>query len=100
MINRIGLVAKREFTVTVMSKGFLIGLLIMPALALLFFTLVPLIVGGNSPQIRGDVEVIDETGQVIGELKAALAPEAITARAAAAAARNAGGPLATQNPPH
>jgi ABC-2 type transport system permease protein len=98
MINRIGLVAKREFTVTVMSKGFLIGLLIMPALALLFFTLVPLIVGGNSPQIRGDVEVIDGTGQVMGELKAALAPEAITARAVAAAARNAGG-LPPQRPP-
>ena len=100
MINRIGLVAKREFTVTVMSKGFLIGLLIMPALALLFFTVVPLIMGGNSPQIHGDVAVIDGTGQVMDELKAALTPEAITARAAAAAARNAGGLPPSQNPPH
>ena len=98
MINRIGLVAKREFVVTVTSKGFLIGLLIMPALALLFFALVPRILGGSSPQIRGDVEVIDGSGQVLDELKSALAPAAITARAAANA-RSAGGPAARQNPP-
>jgi ABC-2 type transport system permease protein len=87
-----GLVAKREFVVTIMSKGFLIGLLIMPALVLLMFTLVPRILGGYSPQVRGDVEVIDRTGQVMGELRTALAPEAITARAVANE-RGSGGPL-------
>ena len=98
MISRIGLVAKREFVVTVSSKGFLIGLLIMPALALLFFSLVPRILGGSSPQIRGDVEVIDGTGQLIDELKAALTPAAITARAVANA-RSTSAPQAPKTPP-
>ncbi len=35
MARGIGLVAKREFVTTVASKGFLIGLLIMPTLALI-----------------------------------------------------------------
>jgi len=98
MISRIGLVAKREFVVTVMSKGFLIGLLIMPALALVFFALVPRILGGSAPQIRGDVAVIDGTGQVIGDLRAALAPAAITARAAANV-RGAGAQAPPRSPP-
>jgi len=98
MIRRIGLVAKREFVVTVSSKGFLIGLLIMPALALLFFTLVPRILGGTTPQIRGEVEVIDGTGRVIEELRAALAPSAITARANANA-REPRGPAQARKPP-
>jgi ABC-2 type transport system permease protein len=93
MISRIVLVAKREFVVTVGSKGFLIGLLIMPALAVLFFAIVPRILGGSTPQIRGDVEVIDGTGQVIDELKAALTPAAIAARFAANAQ---GAPRPTQ----
>jgi ABC-2 type transport system permease protein len=96
MIGRIGLVAKREFVVTVTSKGFLIGLLIMPALALLFFALVPRILGSQTPQVHGDVAVIDGTGQVIGELRAALAPAAITQRAVAnARGSGPGGPLRT-----
>src|SRR4051794_8542451 len=98
MIRRIALVAKREFVVTVSSKGFLIGLLIMPALAALFFTLVPRILGGATPQIRGDVEVIDGTGQVIDELRAALAPAAITARANANM-RGPRGPAQARTPP-
>jgi len=98
MIHRIGLVAKREFVVTVSSKGFLIGLLIMPALAVLFFTLVPRILGGTTPQVRGDVEVIDGTGQVVEELRAALAPAAITARANANT-RGPGGAAQARTPP-
>jgi ABC-type Na+ efflux pump permease subunit len=98
MSTRIGLVAKREFLATVASKGFLIGLLIMPAMVLIFFALVPRILGGSSPQIRGEVEVIDGTGQLIGELKAALAPAAIAARAAAST-QGAGGPSAPRSPP-
>src|SRR5262245_1562646 len=98
MSSRMVLVAKREFLVTVGSKGFLIGLLIMPAMMLLFFALVPRILGGSSTQIRGDVAVIDGTGQVSEELRAALAPAAIAARAAANA-RNSGGNAPPQNPP-
>jgi ABC-2 type transport system permease protein len=89
MIRRIGLVAKREFVATVMSKAFLIGLCIMPALGLLFFAIVPHI-GGGSPPVRGDVAVIDGTGQVTTELRAALAPAAIAARTAAAPRQGGG----------
>jgi ABC-2 type transport system permease protein len=98
MIRRIGLVAKREFAVTVMSKGFLIGLLIMPLLGLIVFTVVPRLAAGGGPPVRGDVAIVDGTGQVIDELRTALTPEAIRARAAANA-RQGSGPARAVNPP-
>ena len=97
-MKRIGLVAKREFVVTVMSKGFLIGLLIMPLLGLIVFTVVPRIVGGAGPPVHGDVAIIDGSGQLIDELRTTLTPAAISARAAANA-RQGAGPARPASPP-
>ena len=98
MMRKMGMVAKREFLVTVGSKGFLIGLLILPAMALLVFALIPRILGGSGPQVHGDVAVIDKSGRVVAELRAAVAPDAITARAAVNA-RAGGGAAPRSNPP-
>jgi ABC-2 type transport system permease protein len=80
MMRRIGLIAARDFLSTVGNKGFLIGLLIFPALMLGVISLAPRILNSQSPQITGEVAVIDPTGRVSPELRKTLAPEAITAR--------------------
>ncbi|MGH8217091.1 MAG: ABC transporter permease [Steroidobacteraceae bacterium] len=94
MIQRIGLVAAREFLAIVTRKGFLIGLLMMPILLFLFAIFGPRILNSHGPRVNGQVELIDPTGAVAAELKAALEPQAIAARRA----RNATAEGATQGP--
>ena len=79
-VRRIGLVAGREFLAAVMNKGFVIGLLLMPAIIALLVVVFPRLMNRNVPPVRGEVAVIDPTGQVATELRAALAPDAIAAR--------------------
>ena len=79
-IRRIGLVAGREFLAAVMNKGFVIGLLIMPAIIAIVIVVFPRLMNRNVPAVRGEVAVIDPTGQVTDGLRAALTPEAIAAR--------------------
>ncbi len=62
MMQRIWLVANRDFTATVSSKGFLIGLLVMPILIVLFVVVGPRILSSKSPHVVGQIAVIDPTG--------------------------------------
>jgi ABC-2 type transport system permease protein len=78
--RRIWLVAGREFLAAVMNKGFVIGLLLMPAVMSILIVVFPRLMNRNVPPIRGEVAVIDPTGQVAGALRTALAPDAILAR--------------------
>lgn len=78
-MKKILLVAKREFLTTVGNKGFIIGLLIMPALGFTMLKLMPRIMNAPSPQIHGEVAVIDPAN-VIGDLRTALDPATIRAR--------------------
>ena len=98
MMQRIWLVANRDFTATVSSKGFLIGLLVMPILIVLFVVVGPRILSSKSPHVVGQIAVIDPTGTVIPELRVALDREAIAARRAKAAARGNGAPQGGQGP--
>jgi ABC-2 type transport system permease protein len=79
-MKKIGLIARREFLATVGNKGFVIGLLIMPALIGLLAIIGPRLSSARSPQVKGAVAVVDQTGRVSAELKAVLAPAAIEAR--------------------
>jgi ABC-2 type transport system permease protein len=81
-MRRIGLVAARDYKNSITSRGFLIGLLIMPVMMILFFVLVPRILNSRTPQITGEVAVIDPTGKVTPELQRALVPAEIAARRA------------------
>ena len=80
MMQRIGMVAARDFTATVSGRGFLVGLLLMPVVIGLFVILGPRILNSRSPGIVGQVTVLDPTGAVSSELRTALAPAAIAAR--------------------
>jgi ABC-2 type transport system permease protein len=76
------MVAARDFSVTVGSKGFLFGILLMPILFSIFVFVGPRLLHGKSPVIEGQVAVMDATGSLISEVRSDLAPSAIAARRA------------------
>jgi ABC-2 type transport system permease protein len=86
-MKRVWLVAQREFLAAVMNKGFVIGLLVMPALIAVLVMVIPRLMDAQGERITGEVAVIDVTGQVLQDLRASLAPEAIARRRAATARR-------------
>ncbi len=79
-LHRVGLVAARDYKNSITSRGFLIGLLVMPVMMTLFFVLIPRILNSRTPQVAGDVAIIDATGKVTAELQQALVPAEIAAR--------------------
>ena len=79
-MRRVWLVASREFMAAVANRGFVIGLLIMPAIFAGLFTLMPRLMNRPGEQIRAEVRVIDSTGQIFEGLRTALSPEAIARR--------------------
>jgi ABC-2 type transport system permease protein len=98
--RRIGLVAARDYKATITSRGFLIGLLIMPALIVIFVVLIPRILNSRSPQIAGEVMVIDPTGKVTTELRQTVEPAYIAQRRSIEAGQNPASPPAqSQNAP-
>jgi ABC-2 type transport system permease protein len=80
-MNRITLVARRDFTETLRSKGFLFGLLIAPLLIALMAFVMPRIMQSHSPQTSGEVKVIDASGAVFDQIRVALDPAVLMARA-------------------
>jgi ABC-2 type transport system permease protein len=79
-VRKIGHIAVREFVSTVATRGFIFGLLFTPAMLTLAFTLGPRLMGQRGVAVRGQVAVVDPTGRVAPELRAALEPQAIVAR--------------------
>jgi ABC-2 type transport system permease protein len=97
-VKRVWLVAQREFLSAVMNKGFVIGLLVMPALIAALVMVMPRLMRNQGSEIRGEVAVIDPTGQVFEGLRDGLTPEAITRRRTEGARRaleNAPAPVRT-----
>jgi ABC-2 type transport system permease protein len=86
-MKRILLVARREFIATAGTKGFVIGLLIMPALLALAAVVGPRLISARSPVVRGEVAIVDATGRVTAELRATMAPAAVRERRIAEARR-------------
>ncbi len=84
MMQRIWMVAVRDFTTTVSNKGFLLGLLVVPILIAVFLILGPRILNGPRPVVVGQLEVIDPTGGVLPALRVSLDPATIAARRAKA----------------
>ena len=59
---KIWLVARREFIAAVFNRGFVIGLLMMPALLALFTVIGPRVFMPRPVHVTGDIAVIDPTG--------------------------------------
>ncbi|MEJ2110291.1 MAG: ABC transporter permease [Acidobacteriota bacterium] len=86
-MRKIFLIAKREFIATVATRAFVIGLLILPAMIGLFALIGPHLFNPDDFQLKGELAVIDPTGQVLPELRDIYDPEKIVARRKAEAAR-------------
>src|SRR5262245_395488 len=81
-MKKIYQIAWREIVVTVSNKAFLIGLLIMPAMLSLFAFLGPRLFNFQNFKVEGQVRVIDLTGVVGEDLRAALDARKMAARRA------------------
>jgi len=73
-------IAQREFLATVMTKGFIIGILITPTMITLLIILMPMLINENAPSIEGEIAVIDPTGTISDGLGRYLQPEQIARR--------------------
>ena len=73
-MKKILYVARREFLTTVLTRGFLIGLLIVPLMILFMATVFPKLIRSaeKAPRVVGDVAIVDPTGEVAGSLRAYL----------------------------
>ena len=86
-MKRIGLIAAREFLATVMTRAFFVGVLIVPALLGLAFTIGPRLLNQRSAPVQGQIAIVDPTGRVTTELRVAITPAAIAGRRADVARR-------------
>jgi len=87
-MNKIWLIAQRDFLTTISNRGFLFGLFIMPLLIAVGVLFGPrLLSAARSPQVVGRVVVMDPTGHVLPALRSTLSPSAIETRRAEDARR-------------
>lgn len=79
-MSKILQIAWREFAATVLTKGFLIGLLIMPAMMGAMVVLMPMLINVKAPAIRGEIALLDRSGEVTERLIPQLDPKAFAER--------------------
>ena len=95
-MRRIILIARQEFLATVSSRGFIIGLVFMPAIVAIGVLASPRLFDLRTSRIVGDVAIVDSTGRMASELRAALDPREIASRrvddSPQTLARSRGGP--------
>jgi len=89
-MSRILEIARREFVATVFTRGYIIALLIFPALIALGVTVGPRVFVDRTFRVEGQIAVIDLSARVTPELRTALTAEK-PAGDLAAIARAAGG---------
>jgi ABC-type Na+ efflux pump permease subunit len=73
-------VALREFLATVLTKGFLFGILFPPVMIAVMSILMPMLMNKAAPKVHGHVAIIDATGEVAPRLEKAFTEEAISKR--------------------
>lgn len=73
-------VAIREFTSTVLTKGFIIGVMITPVIIGVMVVVMPRLMNEEAPRVEGQVDLIDPTGTIGSGLQSYLEPEAIASR--------------------
>lgn len=103
-MSKILSVAMREFASTVLTKGFIIGVLIVPVMIAVMIVILPILINEEAPRVEGELAVVDHTGRVVAGLRERLDPKTLAARRAddAKEAREmvveTVGPLAEQSP--
>jgi ABC-2 type transport system permease protein len=79
-MRKILLIARRDFLATVITKGFIITMMVPPIVWGAIILAFPRMTNNRVPAVTGAVAVIDPTGQVAQPLRRYLDPEAIAAR--------------------
>ncbi|MBX3364170.1 MAG: ABC transporter permease [Phycisphaeraceae bacterium] len=69
-------IARREYTSTVATKGFLIGVLIFPCIMILAIMLIPRLISDKPPVVNGTIAVIDRS-EWEGDATAPTIPDAL-----------------------
>ncbi|MEO0715661.1 MAG: ABC transporter permease [Planctomycetota bacterium] len=77
-------VARREFVSTVCTKGFIVGIAVLPAILLAMVVLLPLLMNEKSPKVDGTLAVVDRSGQALPLIEANMTPKRIAEREGAA----------------
>ncbi|MBL4808447.1 MAG: ABC transporter permease [Phycisphaerales bacterium] len=88
--SKIFRVAGREFASTAMTKGFIIGALVVPAVMAALIPLIAILSAAAQPSAdKGTVYILDHSTEVYAEIETRLSPEEIRARWEARAQRAA-----------
>jgi len=74
-MNKTWHVAWREFICTVLTRGFIIGILLPPVLMTAAFTLMPILMNQQPPKTAGSIAVIDRSGAAEEQIRAEFSPE-------------------------
>ncbi|MCK4872259.1 MAG: ABC transporter permease [Phycisphaerales bacterium] len=76
-MRRIARIAQREFVSTITTKGFLIGVLIVPVMAVGAIAAINLLWNDEAPAVTGTVSLIDRSGVVAKEIQSRINPVAM-----------------------
>jgi ABC-type Na+ efflux pump permease subunit len=79
-VTKIFTIAWREFLATVITKGFLFGLLIPPVLMAVAALLLPMLMNKQAPKVAGHIAIIDLSGEVAPRLQQAFSAEKMEQR--------------------
>jgi ABC-2 type transport system permease protein len=72
-MNKVWQIAAREFVATVFTKGFIIGLLIVPVIGGVVALVGPRLFGDRPLTVEGEIAVVDPTGVVLPRVRDAMA---------------------------
>ena len=72
-MSKVWQIAAREFVATVFTKGFIIGLLIVPVVGGLMALFGPRLFGDRTLSVSGEIAVVDPTGVVLPRVRDAMA---------------------------
>jgi ABC-2 type transport system permease protein len=86
-MRKILIVAKRDFMATVITKGFIITMMVPPLIWAAIILAFPRMMNNRVPAITGTVTVIDQTAQVAPGIRQYLDPQAMAGRRDATFAR-------------
>jgi len=78
-LRRIGLVARRDFMVSVMNKGFIISILFMPLIMVVILAVVPKLMAQAGAQMDVEVALIDRSHSIADSLRRELDPATLRA---------------------
>lgn len=76
-------IAARDFLATVSTKGFIIAVLVPPTIYAMLILVFPRLMNNRVPPVRGQVVVIDQTGQVLEGIRHFMDPQVMAERRSA-----------------